>query len=50
MRKGEKADLAIRSTAEKLVASARSTYGLYWGDNLIYVTPEIRWTPTRDWR
>jgi hypothetical protein len=50
VRKGEKIEVNIRSTAEKLVASGRTTYGLYWDNKLIYVTPEIRWTPTRDWR
>ena len=50
VRKGEKVDLSIRSTAEKLVSGFRSSFGLYSKDKLIYITPEIRWTPTRDWR
>ncbi len=50
VRRAEAIDVNVRSSAEKLVNSVGTTFGLFWNDSLIYVTPEIRWIPTRDWR
>ncbi len=50
VRRGGRAELSFRASAEDLVAAGANRYSLYWGDRLITVTPEVRWTATRDWR
>lgn len=50
VRRGERADFSFRANAEDLVKNPNARYGLYLGNRLITITPEFRWTPTRDWR